>query len=442
MQGAGCEVERPQCQNLILLDKCDHRSDGSQDERGTEMRHYKAILIHGGIVCLFTICAAVNFGAQVPTPCDSLPQSGTRTEWVVVLGKVEDSYCNANCTGGGPPVPVRSGWNIPPPAGGVLKYIDQWHGQCEQKRSNEQGTGFCKHDTVCPPGATRVNVDGVWKCRYPETRVPKQVNFNPRDECMRNLPISIQSVRNPREGGAARVTRGFAGLFVVSGPNVAMADRVAGNGGFEVEFARRLSQRLQPSPTDASYTCPPPNCVVLHIDTTAQTLLGSRRITLSLPGGYKSASFDFTVVEAIAPVGKQPPSRSSPAPVGRTNPPPPPPRRVNAIASVPCPASDSRGLPIPSEEFEVRGSRVQATATAIYLRSREIDGKAKCIWDDPYRWFIRSIDGRNQDVTISFNPLSANTVSQTVTLLQGRWQIVPDRTFPVDYQYVVQFEEP
>ena len=80
---------------------------------------------------------------------------------------VYDSLCDKQCFPG-PALPEKNGWAFPRPGpvDGVLKYVDQWHGQCEQKRGyREEGTGFCKKDTVCWPGDSKFPEGGVWKCR-------------------------------------------------------------------------------------------------------------------------------------------------------------------------------------------------------------------------------------------------------------------------------------
>jgi hypothetical protein len=103
---------------------------------------------------------------------------------------------------------------------------------------------------------------------------------------------------------------------------------------------------------------------------------------------------------------------------------------------------------VSSPVFEIKAASVQATATAQWLNTRTSGGVPICVWDDAYQFKIRALDGQG-DVTVSwtpqhsgnyYSPLTLST-NQTVTLTKGRWQIVPDATFPPDFSYGISFRD-
>src|SRR5262249_22139350 len=146
---------------------------------------------------------------------------GTKVETVRVPGRNVDSFCNSNCVGAGPAIPVPSG------TGGV-SYVDMWHGQCQNSLHK------CKLDTVCPIGTSKVSVNGVWKCQYPDSFHPKPTVTHPRGECLRNLKISISRIQTT--GGPtpdAIVADGLERRVLVFGENTAFASSADATGGVQ-----------------------------------------------------------------------------------------------------------------------------------------------------------------------------------------------------------------
>ena len=346
--------------------------------------------------------------APVQTPCDVVPPS------------VGPALCQP-CPGG-PPVPAAR------VAGVGLDYVDQWHAQCELYR-NDRGIGQCKNNTTCLPGWEKFQDGGVWKCRQPATG-------KMRDDCERNLPLSISEVHDDRDLNNPTLHPGPNFLFV-RGSGAANATSGEMTGGIVVtvgEAARRVG---------SSTVCLPPNCQDVRLQVPPGAVGSNQTLKLYTPHQYKSATASLYVsLPATAAVGR---ARVVGAPVAYQQA-----RDQNATASLGCPDTPSAFQNNPSQEFEVRSAQVQATAAAQWLNSRTTGNVPKCTYaeDFQFQFVIKGLSGQS-DVTVSWRathtgnystPLSYSSV-QTITLPQGRWRIVPDATFPSDFQFTVSYRD-
>lgn len=96
--------------------------------------------------------------AQLPHPdCAKLPNGGKiKVETPGVIGPATCQACG-------------SGVQIP--ANFFLGFSDNSHATCELKRPDGTNSGMCRADSQCPPGARRIQQNGVWACQAPSTWV-------------------------------------------------------------------------------------------------------------------------------------------------------------------------------------------------------------------------------------------------------------------------------
>ena len=353
--------------------------------------------------------------APVQTPCDVVPPS------------VGPALCQP-CPGG-PPVP---GARV---AGVGLDYVDQWHAQCELYR-NDRGIGQCKNNTTCLPGWEKFQDGGVWKCRQPATG-------KMRDDCERNLPLSISEVHDDRDLNNPTLHPGPNFLFV-RGSGAANATSGEMTGGIVVtvgEAARRVG---------SSTVCLPPNCQDVRLQVPPGAVGSNQTLKLYTPHQYKSATASLYVsLPATAAVGRAGVGGRIGAPVANQQP-----RDQSYSAGLGCPGGQTSSTNVfqsggPSQVFEVRNPQgVQATAGAQWSNTRSAQGAPICTWEGAYQFVIKALDGQG-DVTVSwtpqhsgnyFNPLTLS-MTRSVTLAKGRWQIVPDATFPPDFTYTISYRD-
>ena len=375
----------------------------------------------GCFALLAVLFAASATSGLAQTPCDVLPPT------------VSPALCQP-CPGG-PPVP---GARI---AGVGLDYVDKWHAQCEAyamdfKSGASKGTGNCKRDTTCLPGWERFQDGGVWKCRQPATA-------KLREDCYSKLPLSITSVNNDQDIPNPTLYPGPGFLFV-RGPGAANATSGGMTGGIVVtvgEAAGRVG--------DSAY-CLPPNCQNVRLEIPPGAAGSWQTLTLFTPHKIRTATATLYVSHPRTPAtvygGKKSGGGAGPTVTPTRTPTPRPARFQSADAGMSCPGPNFQSGQ--SQVVEVRSAQVQATATAQYLHTTVPSGGAACVWDDAFQFTIKGLDGQG-DVTVSWiaahaanyaNPLSLST-SQTITLPRGRWQIVPDATFPPDFTYSVSFTD-
>lgn len=93
--------------------------------------------------------------AVQPPGCNNLPQGGNIN--INVPGPKADPVCSCG---------------LPIPSNAILGFSDSSHETCEfQIRKiggGVENTGRCKNATVCAPGTTRINENGVVKCKSPD----------------------------------------------------------------------------------------------------------------------------------------------------------------------------------------------------------------------------------------------------------------------------------
>jgi len=207
-------------------------------------------------------------------PCMALPTSSTTTSH-----KVTDPQCSASCVGVIPP--VDNGWEFRG-AGfrdGVLKYSDGSQRQCEQKRGpREEATGFCRADTVCPLGASRVQEGGTFKCRA-STTVTVPGPSNPRQACIDGLP-------RPPAVSITEVTPGlrapqYRQAVQVRGDNVALPGNRYRIEGANVQLEADSANAGAPG-------CAPPHCVRLQATTSADAA-GMHTLVITAGHGHGEA---------------------------------------------------------------------------------------------------------------------------------------------------------
>ena len=77
-------------------------------------------------------------------------------------------------------------------------------------------------------------------------------------------------------------------------------------------------------------------------------------------------------------------------------------------------------------------------------RYREISSVSVCgDFGGAYAFKITALDGQG-DVTVRWQPnpnIPDMDTTQPITLRRGRWRIVPDATFPPDFDYTVSFRD-
>jgi hypothetical protein len=391
---------------------------------------------------------AIPAAAFAGTPCDLLPTTNKKE---VTPAKTGEALCNA-CVG----LPVPGGRDK---FGNGLDYNDgAKHWECEMMVGN-RGNGQCKRQTTCLPGGERFDDHGVFRCRYPAVvaTVPG-LPPNPRDACERDLPLTVTAVHDDRDQSFPTLYPGTQYLFV-RGPGAANATsgEMTGDIGVTVgEAARRLG---------ASAVCLPPDCqdvrLVVPSSAAGAGLGTSQTLKLYTPHRYRTATmtlpvrFPPTPTPAMSQAGLGRPNVggvpvAAPSPTPTRTPTPRPVRDQGYSAGLGCPGGQTSSTNVPqtvapSQVFEIRSAQVQATAGAQWLNSRT---PAVCSWEGAYQFVIKALDGQG-DVTVSWNaqhatsysnPLALST-SQQVTLTRGRWQIVPDATFPPDFTYTVSFRD-
>lgn len=356
------------------------------------------------------------------TPCDLLPTTNKAS-------RVDQVLCQP-CPGG-PPVP---GARV---AGVGLDYVteDGKRWQCELFRGNK-GTGDCKKLTTCLPGGERFFDNGVYKCRYQLTLPGPS---NPREDCERKLPLSISTVDD--DHGLHILFAGQNVMFV-KGTGAGNATSGEMTGGITVtvgELFRRLGSRS---------VCLPPNCQDVKLNVPAGLVGTNQTLTLYTPHRYKSATATLFVSQPAMAKG----GGASAVRVGAAVPAPRTPQNQSYSAGLGCPGGQTSSTNVfqsggPSPVFEVRNPQgVQATAVAQWLNTRTIQGVPICTWTEGYQFRITARDGQG-DVTVSWLPTNANPPGQnmggtrSITLAKGKWQIVPDASFPPDFLYSVSFRD-
>jgi hypothetical protein len=400
-------------------------------------------------IALLAAVLAVPAAAFAGTPCDLLPTTNKKE---VTPAKTGDALCNA-CVG--LPVPgFRDRF------GNGLDYNDgAKHWECEVMVGN-RGNGQCKKQTTCLAGGERFDDHGVFRCRYPAVVVTVPgLPPNPRDKCERDLPLTITAVHDDRDQSFPNLYPGTHYLFV-RGPGAANATsgEMTGDIGVTVgEIARRLG---------SSTACLPPDCqdvkLVVPSSAAGPGLGTSQTLKLFTPHRYRTATMTLPVKFPPTPAPVFSSARpqivvgvpaAAPTPTPTRTPTPRPVREQGYSAGLGCPGGQTSSTNVyqaggPSQVFEIRSAQVQATAGAQWLNSRTIGGVPICTWEGAYQFVIKALDGQG-DVTVSWNAQHANSysnpvalsTSQTVTLTRGRWQIVPDGSFPVDFTYTVSFRD-
>ncbi|MDL2718728.1 MAG: hypothetical protein PT977_13330 [Acidobacteriota bacterium] len=385
------------------------------------------------------------------TPCDLLPDTNKKE---ISPEKIEGTLCNA-CVG--LPVPgARDRF------GNGLDYNDgAKHWECEMMVGN-RGNGQCKKQTICRPGGTRFDDNGVFRCRYPAVVITVAgLPPNPRDNCERALPFTITEVHDDRDQSFPSLFPGTHYLWI-RGPGAANATSGEMTGGVGVTLGV-AARRLGPSSV-----CLPPDCqdvkLVIPPSAAGPGLGTSQTLKLYTPHRYHSETMVFSVKLPPTPapmsLANQGTGRvmigapgSGPTPTPTRTPTPQPARNQSYSAGLGCPGGQTSSTNVgqsggPSQVFEIRSAQVQATAGAQWLNSRTLAGAQICSWEGAFQFTIKALDGQG-DVTVSWNAQHANSysnplalsTSQTVTLTRGRWQIVPDGSFPVDFTYTVSFRD-
>lgn len=402
-----------------------------------------------GLSAILAALLAVPAAAFAGTPCDLLPTTNKKE---VTPAKTGEALCNA-CVG--LPVPgARDRF------GNGLDYNDgAKHWECEMMVGN-RGNGQCKRQTTCLPGGERFDDHGVFRCRYPAVVVTVPgLPPNPRDACERDLPLTITALHDDRDQSFPTLYPGTHYLFV-RGPGAANATSGEMTGAIGVtvgEAARRLG---------ASSVCLPPDCqdvkLVVPSSAAGPGLGTSQTLKLFTPHRYRTATMTLTVKFPPTPAPVFASARpqvvvgapvAAPTQTPTRTPTPRPARDQSYSAGLGCPGGQTSSTNVfqaggPSQVFEIRSAQVQATASAIWANSRTIDRVPICTWEGAYQFVIKALDGQG-DVTVSWNAQHANSysnplalsTSQPVTLTRGRWQIVPDGTFPVDFTYTVSFRD-
>jgi hypothetical protein len=352
----------------------------------------------GALAPLLTLALSSAAGLA-QTPCDLLPENGTRVETV-----------------------TKPGPAVPKPKVGP-----------------------------CPPGS---HPDGN-QCRFPDVTEPKTVPTKPREDCQKALKVSIDEVRDIdglKLSGNTIYRPGTTKLLLV-GNGAANATSAEIGGGIHLEIGAAAS-RLGNSPRS---TCVPPNCQVVYLEIPAGTPDGPQSLKVYTPKRYASAAVTLNVRPAPTPAYSMARGGRVVSVGGGTGGTQPqgsvrPPRDQSASAALGCPGTETpygRTFQTnqPSAVFEIRSAQVQATATAQWMNTRT-NGVPNCVWTEAFAFTIKALDGQG-DVTVSWNAQHANnysnplalSTSQPVTLTKGRWQIVPDATFPPDFAYTVSFRD-
>ncbi|MEZ4223280.1 MAG: hypothetical protein R3B13_20210 [Polyangiaceae bacterium] len=230
--------------------------------------------------------------AMAGDPCDLLPTSAAKLEWVP---SHTDVLCNINCANWPKQV---SKPNAPVPSGAVpgFRYTDSAHSACSFP------SNVCKTNTVCPPGTSKVSVGGVNKC---QTRTLQSTTFNPRQDCKNNVappPFGIDRLDGPQPAVPVSSLCPETGgtTFRVRGTNVALADAV-----FVTQGPGARAVILAP---DTS--CLGTNCLRVWIDVEPTAALGQRMLEVSLWGGRVKKEQPFTI---LPPRYNQCPAKPKPA---------------------------------------------------------------------------------------------------------------------------------
>lgn len=341
-------------------------------------------------------------------------------------------------------------------AGVGLDYVDNSHAQCKCYKcgvGKDFGKDTCNGNTTCLPGWERFQDGGVWKCRQP---VVDQV----RDNCYRALPLTITELHDDRDLPFPTLYPGVQYLFI-RGQGAANATSGAMTGGIGVtvgEAARRLGSRS---------ACLPPDCqdVKLNVPSSAAGpgFGTSQTLKLYTPHRYRTATMTLSVRFPPTPtpipvfVQQHPPvigsNISSGVPAGPTptptrTPTPQPARGQVYYATLTCPGTEtSYGRTIqtnsPSFPFEIRSAQVQATAFAHWKNTTTPRGEPVCTWPEAYAFKIKRLDVQGGDVTVPWTPNPGVNMdgTKTISLPKGRWQIVPDESFPYDFDYTISFRD-
>ncbi|MCM3878097.1 MAG: hypothetical protein NEA02_16995 [Thermoanaerobaculia bacterium] len=377
---------------------------------------------------LVAVLAVPAAAGLADTPCDLLPTTNKKE---ISPAKIEDVLCNV-CGSGLPVHGARDRF------GNGLDYNDGKRWECEVHVGN-RGNGQCKNQTKCLPGGDRFFDNGVYRCRYPAVVVTVPgLPPNPRESCERGLPLAISTVD---DGHGLHTLFQGQNIMFVKGTGAGNATSGEMTGGITVavgELFRRLG---------SSSVCLPPNCQDVKLVVPAGAVGSNQTLTLYTPHRYRSATAALYVSQpAVAKVGGGAVRAGAVIPAARA------PQDQSYSAGLGCPGSFTSASGVgqsggPSPVFEVRSAQVQATAAAMWINSRAPGGVSICgQWTGPYAFTIRALDGQG-DVAVPWQPISANPPGQnmggsrTVTLSKGKWQIVPDASFPPDFTYTVSFRD-
>src|SRR5262245_33537084 len=130
---------------------------------------------------------ATALAAHAGSRCDALPEkvvSGVETR--KVPGQIFEAQCRSLAG-----LVVKSGTAVP---GGVLQFVDGWHGECEIFR-NGKGTGEGKGVSVCSPTARWFKgSDGVAVCQWPDKVETVEKYATPRNDCLAAMQFTITGI--------------------------------------------------------------------------------------------------------------------------------------------------------------------------------------------------------------------------------------------------------
>lgn len=404
-------------------------------------------------ICLTTLVLAAIVAtddARAAEPaCARLPMGGKVT--VPTPQVTLETACDANCSG----VPI----NIPIPSGAVWDFTDGSRNECAIKGG--PANGKCKKWSICPPGTSKTNVNGTFRCIRPAST--KQIECPLVRPSL--MPFSIQSATNYAnefkrgyatandrkiDGKAERKVAkpsasgcyegGSDGMseVILRGPNVGFAARAQLVGLPAVNVALSV-----PAPDDRRpEQCLLPNCVRALFTLPEAAPLGARKLEIALPTN-RTAETTLEVVagkpwakgECKTGLGSAAVSRSGTSSAGGSQA-----SYRTYTATMSCPGTDAgmngqRAFTRSGARFTVNhpSGSVQATATAARIE--------ECGWQDALKFKLQGPSGR--DIVID----PSNWAPVSLTLANGDYVLEPpseqnpNNEWPYGYMITIGFTQ-
>jgi hypothetical protein len=387
------------------------------------------------------VSVALAGTAHAGSRCDLLPASGPK----VVTKKVPGEIIEAQCRVPGTPMNVRSGTAVP---GGVLQFVDGWHGECELFR-NGKGTGEGKGVSVCPPTAKWFKgSDGVAVCQWPDRVESVTVNeATPRRDCYAGMQLAVERIfpqnielppleKAQHLASPVEVARAFP--ISIQGKDVDATQTVRAS--FAPQWFKEaeipVAARLSDDPKrPAEFACTG-NCQTIYLAPPNNLPDGTIRVDLVPPAPARGVSFMIKVRGAE--------------------------RRLQG--AVFCPVNGAQPSITGSGTFEVLATRhpnngvpVTASVVAVKPLVNSSGQWSVCpgvaLPNTPQTFSIRNVGNPNASIKLpEWTPANASSVALvpnagkpwTFNLPPGKWAIDPvpaSAAYPVGYALLLTYRE-